>query len=262
MACVPSIVPSQIVAVGSVSSIHTFGSDHVLKRSPPSLNEFARQAFDIEVRAYKRLGNHRRIAVLSDVTSEGIVLERGECLRKIIQSPGSGKITMRTRLRWAQEASEGLCYIHSKSIIHADVGCHNLILDQSGHIRFIDFAGSGIDGEPPMVCYETCASRGDSAPTEKTDIFAFGSALFEIESGHVPYHELCDTMEIFQALRAAEQRYAMGEYPNMESSCFRHVITKCWDGTYSSMFEVERDLCSLELADDDDNPCPAWEMAS
>ncbi|KAI3058789.1 hypothetical protein CBS147353_10651 [Aspergillus niger] len=256
------IAPSQIVAVGSVSSIHAFDSNHVIKRSPPSSNEFARQAFDIEVRAYERLGNHRRIAVLSDVTSEGIVLERGECLRKLIQSSELGEITMRTRLRWAQEASEGLCYIHSKGIIHADIGCHNLLLDRSGHIRFIDFAGSGIDDEPPMVCYEWCASRGDSATTEKTDIFAFGSTLFEIESGHVPYHELCETMDIFQALRVAEQRFATGEYPNMDNFLFRHIITKCWDGTYSCMFDVEKDLRSLELADDDDNQCPAWEIAS
>ncbi|OJJ65838.1 hypothetical protein ASPBRDRAFT_60243 [Aspergillus brasiliensis CBS 101740] len=194
------IVPSQFVAVGSVSSIHIFDSNHVIKRSPPSSDKFARRAFDIEVRAYERLGNHRRIAVLSDVTSEGI----------IIQSPESGKITMCTRLRWAQEASEGLCRIHSKGIIHADVGCHNLLLDQSGHIRFIDFAGSGIDDEPPMVT------------NSKTDIFAFGSTLFEIESGHVLYHELCETMEIFHALREAEQRFVAGEYPNMENLLFRH----------------------------------------
>ncbi|KAL3491720.1 putative serine-threonine protein kinase [Aspergillus germanicus] len=255
-------VPHQVVAVGSVSAIHTFGSDHVIKRCPPSTNKFAQQAFDVEVRAYERLGTHPRIAVLSDITSEGIVLERGECLRKYIQSHEPEKITLQTRLRWALETSEGLRYIHSKGIIHADVGCHNLILDQSGHIRFIDFAGSGIDDEPPLVCYEWCASRGDSAITEKTDMFAFGSTLFEIESGHVPYHELRETMEIFQALRAAEQRFATREHPNMEKFLFRHVITQCWDGTYSCMSEVEKDLRSLRVANDDDNLSPAWKIAS
>jgi serine/threonine protein kinase len=255
MSSISETVPPQVVAVGSVSSIHTFGNYHVIKR--PTSDEFARQAFDIEVRAYERLGDHHRIAVLSSVTNEGIVLERGECLRKIIQRPESGKITMRTRLRWAQEASEGLSYIHSKRIIHADVGCHNLILDRFDHIRFIDFAGSGIDDEPPLVSYEWCASRGDPATTEKTDIFAFGSTLFEIESGNVPYHQFCETMEIFEALRAAEQRFTAGEYPAMENLLFRHVITKCWDGTYSSMFEVEKDLRSLDVVGDDNNQPPA-----
>ncbi|EEA22456.1 hypothetical protein TMatcc_001308 [Talaromyces marneffei ATCC 18224] len=255
MSSISEIVPPQFVAAGSFSSIHTFGSDHVIKR--PSSDEFARQAFDIEVSAYKRLGNHCRIAVLSRVTNEGIVLERGECLRKIIHGPESEKITIRTRLRWAQEASEGLSYIHKNRIIHADVGCHNLILDRLGHIRFIDFAGSGMDGKPPLVCYEWCASRGDSTTTEKTDIFAFGSTLFEIESGNVPYHQFRETMEIFEALRAAEQRFAAGEYSNMENLLFRHVITKCWDGTYSRMFEVEKDLQSLEVVDNEINQSSA-----
>jgi serine/threonine protein kinase len=254
-----SEIVSQVVAVGTVSSIHTFGSDYVIKRSPPPSNEFARQAFDIEVRAYKRLGDHPRIAVLSRVINDGIVLERGECLRKVIQRPESEKITMRTRLRWAQEASEGLSYIHSKGIIHADVGCHNLILDRLGHIRFIDFAGSGIDDEPSLVNYEWCASRGDTATTEKTDIFAFGSTLFEIESGSVPYHQFRETMDIFKALRAAELHFAAGEYPEMENLLFRHVITKCWDGTYTCMFEVEHDLCCLKVVDDNNNRSPAWE---
>lgn len=200
--------------------------------------------------------------MVSSVTNKDLVLERGECLRKIIQSPEFAKITIRTRLRWAHEASEGLSYIHSKRIIHADVGCHNLILDRLGHIRFIDFAGSGIEGEPSLVNYEWCASRGDPETTEKTDIFAFGSTLFEIETGNVPYHHFLETMEMFEALRAAEQRFAAGEYPNMENLLLRHVITKCWDGTYSCMFEVEKDLRSLEVVDDDNNQSPAWKIVS
>lgn len=260
MSPISEIVPTEVVAVGSVSSIHAFDSNHVIKRCPPSSNEFARQAFDIEVRAYERLGDHRRIAVLSRTTNEGLVLERGECLRKKIQSLELEKIPLRTRLRWAQEAAEDLRYIHGKGIIHADVGCHNLLLDRSGHIRFIDFAGSGIDEEPPLVCYEWCAYRAGSAISVETDIFAFGSTLFEIESGRTPYHELWETMEMFELIRVAEQRFATRQYPDVGNFILRHVITRCWDGTYSSMYEVEEDLRSLRLAED--NPSSALEIAS
>ncbi|RDW57839.1 Serine kinase HT1 [Aspergillus mulundensis] len=248
----PELGPTQeIVAIGTVSSIYTFGSSHVIKRRPPPSNEFAQQAFDIEVRAYKRLGAHRRIAVLSGVTNEGLILERGECLRTIIQSHNPGTITQHTRLRWAQEAAEGLRYIHSKRIIHADVGCHNLLLDRSGHIRFIDFAGSGIDDEPPLVCYEWCACAGGSAVSVRTDIFAFGSLLFEIEAGRVPFHEISGTMEMFELMRTAERRFAAREYPNVEHFLLRHVITRCWDAAYSCMDEVVEDLC--RLGDDESN---------
>ncbi|KAL3479402.1 kinase-like domain-containing protein [Aspergillus californicus] len=163
----------------------------------------------------------------------------------------------RTRLRLVQEAAEGLCYIHSRGIIHADVGCHNLLLDKSDHIRFIDFAGSGIDNEPPLICYEWCAYRGGSAITVETDIFAFGPVLFEIESGNMPYHELLGAMEMFELIITAEQRFATREYPEMRSFLLRHVIKGCWDGTYSCMSAVEEDLRRLSVADDDDGLSPA-----
>lgn len=86
-------------------------------------------------------------------TDKSIVLDRGECLRRRIQSQNQEAIALRTRLRWAQEAAEGLCHIHDRNVIHADVGCHNMILDRSGHVKFIDFAGSGIDEEPTLVDY-------------------------------------------------------------------------------------------------------------
>ena len=104
------------------------------------------------------------------MTDEGLVLERGKCLRHKLRSLEQGEISIHTRLQWAREAAEGLYYIHSKDIIHADVGCHNLILDRSGHLKFIDFAGSGIDGKPALVCYEWCSYQPGSSPDVKTDI--------------------------------------------------------------------------------------------
>ena len=96
-------------------------------------------------------------------------------------------------------------HIHGKNIVHADVGSHNLLLDGSGHIKYIDFAGSGIDGEPALVCYEWCSFRPtpSSMPDIQTDIFAFGSMLFEIESGNLPYQELEEIGE-FDRMKQAE----------------------------------------------------------
>jgi serine/threonine protein kinase len=98
------------------------------------------------------------------------------------------------KLQWALEAADGLAYIHSKGVVHADVGCHNIIVDNASHVKFIDFAGSGIDGEAPLVCYEWCSFEPGNEIGIGTDIFAFGSTLFELESGRVPYSELEGTL--------------------------------------------------------------------
>lgn len=85
-------VPPKALFAGSVSSIRIFGSDQLVERSPPSSNEFARQAFAIEVRANERLCDHRRHVVISRAINEGITLERGECLCEMIQRPKLGNL--------------------------------------------------------------------------------------------------------------------------------------------------------------------------
>ncbi|KAB8227260.1 kinase-like protein [Aspergillus alliaceus] len=241
----PSIPGGQtqpsLIAIGTTSSVYAIDSCFVLKRRPKPSDDFAHLAYNIEIRAYERLGNHPRIATCREVTENGIIIERGECLRKKIQSEGP-KTTMQTRLRWAREAAEGLRYIHHKNIIHADVGCHNLLLDRSGHIKFIDFAGSGIDGEAPLVCYEWCSYRPGSEPDIKTDMFAFGSTLFEIETGKKPYHDLEKTLETGQLMRRVEHLFTVGQYPRVDMLILGGVILRCWNGYYSSMDEAMRDI--------------------
>ncbi|KAE8396888.1 kinase-like protein [Aspergillus pseudonomiae] len=230
-----------LIAVGTTSAVFAIDSYSVLKRRPGPTDDFACQAYNIEVRAYERLGDHPRIARIREVTEDGIVIERGECLRQKIQSKES-QVTMQTKLRWAQEAAEGLHYIHTKNIIHADVGCHNLLLDQSGHIKFIDFGGSGIDDEVATVCYEWCSYRPGSDPDIKTDIFAFGSTLFEIETGEKPYQELEKTLGPGKLIKRVEHLFTMGEYPRVDMLVLGGVILHCWNGDYCSMDEVSRDI--------------------
>lgn len=146
----------QVSAISDLRSIRFTSDDpkFIITRRPEVSDDFVRQAFSIELRAYERLGNHPRIAMVRETTEKSIVLERGECLRRRIQSQSHEAIALLTKLQWAQEAADGIRYIHDRGIIQADVGCHNMILDWSGHVKIIDFAGSGIDGEPALVCYE------------------------------------------------------------------------------------------------------------
>ncbi|KAE8153609.1 kinase-like protein [Aspergillus avenaceus] len=222
-----------LIAVGTTSAVFAIDSYSVLKRRPAPADNFACQAYNIEIRAYERLGDHPHIAKIREVTEDGIVIERGECLRQKIQDKEL-QITMQTKLCWAQETAAGLHYIHTKNIIHADVGCHNLLLDQSGHIKFIDFGGSGIDNE-----------------VATTDIFAFGSTLFEIETGEKPYQELEKTLAPGKLIKRVEHLFTMGEYPRVDMLVLGGIILHCWNGDYCSMDEVSRDIntCCQDMHD-------------
>ncbi|KAJ6133438.1 hypothetical protein N7471_008653 [Penicillium samsonianum] len=167
------------IAAGTVSLIYAVDETTAIKLRPSS-GESKLQAYDIEVRSYKQLGHHERIASC-EVSNEGLLLERGTCLRRILKSASESPIPLATKLRWAQEAADGLSYIHSKEIIHADVGCHNLIVNSACHIKFIDFGGSGIDGEAPLVCYEWCSFQAGNEIGIYTDIFASGQCFLNLK---------------------------------------------------------------------------------
>ena len=239
---------SNIIAVGTTGLIYALDNAHVLKRCPPVSDPFIHQAFTIELRAYNQLGQHPRIATVHETTEKAIVLERGECLRRRLQRQSESEpIPLRTKLQWAKEAAEGLCYIHERGIIQGDVGCHNLILTQSG-IKYIEFAGSGINNEPALVAYEWCSYRPDptqhpdAAASIRTDIFAFGSALFEIEAGCVPYHELQATLDIYPLMRRVEGLFGARQYPDLEGLVLGGVIRGCWDGRYERMEVIIGDI--------------------
>ncbi|KAH8427420.1 uncharacterized protein LDX57_005135 [Aspergillus melleus] len=95
-----------LIALGTVSPIYAIDNNVVLKHRPKTSDDFACQAYDIEVGAYQRLGDHPRVAKLQRVTDDGLVIERGECLRREIQSQGP-TTKIQTKLRWAREAAEG-----------------------------------------------------------------------------------------------------------------------------------------------------------
>ncbi|KAJ5155650.1 hypothetical protein N7492_008453 [Penicillium capsulatum] len=240
----PSSISSRadsFIAAGTVGVVYAVDENHVIKVRPRG--DFERHAYEIEVRAYARLGRHERI-VSCEETEEGLQLERGTCLRSMLQSASGPPILLTTKLRWAQEAAEGLAYIHSKGIIHADVGCHNIIVDNASHVKFIDFAGSGIDGEGPLVCYEWCSFQPGNEIGVCTDIFAFGSMLFELETGTVPYNELEKTLEMGKLVATVERLFSENNFPPVDNLVLGSIISGCWNGKYLSMDGVHQDIAT------------------
>lgn len=173
------------------------------------------------------------------MTKDGLLLERGTCLRGILRN---STVPWATKFRWAREAAEGLAYVHSKGIIQADVGCHNIIVDNANQIKLLDFAGSGIDGEEPLVLYEWCSFRPGNEIGIATDIFAFGTMLFELETGRVPYSELENSLEMGELMTVVESLFSQNNFPSVEALSFGPVISCCWNGKYISMMEVHRDI--------------------
>jgi hypothetical protein len=102
--------------------------------------------------------------------------------------------------------------------------------------RLGDFAGSSIDGETPLVCYETSHEHPEMAGISiKSEVFAVSSTLYEIMTGSKPYKELSD-QQICNA-------YRQGNFPSLTSlAAFSDVISKCWNQRYATVDELLEDV--------------------
>jgi hypothetical protein len=73
---------------------------------------------------------------------------------------------------------------------------------------------------------------------EKTDIFALGTAFYQIIEGDEPFPEL----DSFTQEQDIEERFISGQFPAVRHARMTVVIHKCWRGDYNSAHEVVSDL--------------------
>jgi serine/threonine protein kinase len=194
----------------------------------------------IERRAYERLGFHRNIVKCFGYKDGSIVLERGQVLRGICRQRDSAHISFQRKLRWLIDFAEGLRYIHGKSIVHADVGCHNAVLTQHDCLKIIDFEGCSMDGGEASSSYEWFSYRPSTPKISKqTDIFAYGCAVFEVLTGRTPYDKF-ETSN--HRTELVERLYQENRFPDVTNLPLSKLMRGCWYGTINSMEEVLKEL--------------------
>lgn len=96
------------------------------------------------------------------------------------------------RWKWAAEAVEGVALLNSYGVFQGDIGPHSLLLDDEFGLRICDFGGSSIDGSratvAPGVRYRlpSLGERHIQPAMVKGDLFALGSTIYFIATGHEP----------------------------------------------------------------------------
>src|SRR5712692_7474202 len=161
--------------------------------------------FEQEVRAAGAL-NHPNILAIYDVGTENgapyIVSEllEGATLRERM---GGEALAPRKAIDYAQQTARGLAAAHAKGIVHRDLKPENLFLTNDGRVKILDFglaklvqpetdAGAEaptvqVNTEPGQIMgtvgYMSPEQVRGKAADHRSDIFAFGSILYEMLSG-------------------------------------------------------------------------------
>ena len=120
------------------------------------------------------------------------------------------------------------------SVIHGDLTCGNIALDDSLHAKLFDFGGSSSDGSEPLIAVTADhRCRGVNFRSTRVDLFSLGSTLYEIWTGKPPYYELEHVeMEITNL-------FERSEFPETKSlGLIGDIITGCWQDKFVSADDV------------------------
>lgn len=120
----------------------------------------------------------------------------GRLLRQILSE--QGRLAQDRAIRIALGILEALQYIHARGIVHRDLKPENIMVDDSDHVKLIDFgiasrlgakrltwsALSPALGTPDYIAPEQVkGGRGDL----RSDLYAMGIMLYEMLAGRTPF---------------------------------------------------------------------------
>jgi serine/threonine protein kinase len=232
-----------IIAVGSTSFVGDLGNDQVLKY--PHLAK-DREAIEHEARVYNVLGSHRRILRCHGLDEAGLRLDKAAngTLRDFLKAQHGP----RDKLKWSRQLAEAVEYIHTKQVFHCDISLRNCFVTDKCDLRLGDFQGRY--RAPDGTVYDgnswegakACLPRDPARVDHHSDLFAVGSAIYEIMTGHEPYEHLhsIDDLEEIEAL------FENRKFPRTDHILAHNVIESCWRQRYDSTEQCVRELAAIE----------------
>ncbi|HET6371728.1 MAG TPA: protein kinase [Candidatus Polarisedimenticolia bacterium] len=168
---------------------------------PEALARFQREA-----KAVAALSHPNILAIFDFGTADGVVfavteLLDGETLRARLET---GPLPPRKAANYALQIARGLAAAHEKGIVHRDLKPDNLFITRDGQLKILDFGlakqsavfgssgDSGAQGATLLTeagivmgttCYLSPEQVKGAAVDGRSDIFAFGSLLYEMITG-------------------------------------------------------------------------------
>jgi serine/threonine protein kinase len=159
----------------------------------------------------------------------------------------------------ARQLANALAAAHDRGVVHADVTPSNVLVVDAGndpahpselHVKLVDFglaelAGEGLRDENPEFVLGTPAYISPEqlrglAPTDRSDQYGLGAVLFELLTGHPPFHHddlrsLC-MMHLTAPIPAVESPH--GPLPPKLAD----IVTTCLQKTPQARFPGMRAL--------------------
>ena len=269
------------------------GRDVAVKVLPERLAEDADALarFDREAKSVAAL-SHPNILALHDAGREGAIayavmeLLEGETLRGAL---ASGPLSSRRAADYAVQMAQGLGAAHEKGIVHRDLKPDNVFVTADDRIKILDFGlakpNAAVDvaneTQSPTVSGYTEPGKvmgtvGYMSPEQvrglavdhRSDIFSFGSVLYEMLTGRRAFQRetAAETMTAILKEEPDEKAASDGHVPPALAAVLRHCLEKKPERRFQSArdlaFALEASTASTGVASGVAAAVPATSRAS
>src|SRR6266542_3814001 len=208
--------------------------------------------------------NHPNILIVHDIgTHDGspyVISEllEGETLRARISV---AMLPQRRAVDYALQIAHGLAAAHDKGIVHRDLKPDNIFITKDGRVKILDFGLAKLtqaDGDQSQTDIPTrrvdtgpgvvMGTAGYMSPEQvrgvkidhRTDIFSFGTILYEMLSGHRAFHgeSAADTMSAI----LKEDPPDLSDSNHNISPALDRLVDHCLEKNAEERFHSARDL--------------------
>ena len=221
------------------------------------------QRFEQEARATSAL-NHPNILTVYDIgnheNSPYIVCEllEGQELRDLLKT---SSLPERKAVEYAQQIATGLAAAHQRGITHRDLKPENLFVTNDGHVKILDFGLAKLRSQrADVISSEVMTEKqitdpgtvmgtvGYMSPEQvrgqpadhRSDIFSFGSILYEMLSGQRAFHR--ETMAETMTAILKEEPTDLTLSNRQISAQSERVVRHCLEKRPEDRFQSARDL--------------------
>ncbi len=111
--------------------------------------------------------------------------------RTLAERLDAGVLPSSEAMHMARDVAAALAHAHSAGVIHRDLNPRNVLVDEEGHAKVLDFGLArafgqrGVEGGTPG--YMAPEQWRGAPEDERTDVFALGVLIFQMLTGELPF---------------------------------------------------------------------------
>ncbi|MET0554123.1 MAG: protein kinase [Vicinamibacteria bacterium] len=234
----------------------------VLRGELMNTPELARR-FRSEIKLARKV-THTNVCRIHEYGEDGplsyisMALIEGTDLRKLLRQQPEG-LPIAEAFEASIQSADGLQAIHAVGIIHRDLKTPNIVRDDLGIVRLMDFgiakeadrnagltATGEVMGTPEYMSPEQC--RGDKLDF-RSDIYSLGIVVYEVFTGRVPFHGETVMSTLLKQLQEPPplDGPAAARLPPSVVPVLRRALAKQPSDRYGSAAELAEALRSARL---------------